>query len=142
MLEYNGFGKDEPDFESSKRTPRFPMRIPNADFMPDQMLGLSILLRLPVCRLMWAVLEDAITRLLRNCNRDGRRAKRLFEEAEEWFLSSDLQWPYSFENICSAFNIDSDYIRMGLWRKVHFLQQEKESWHKSLRNPVTRKTIS
>lgn len=72
----------------------------------------------PEKRLMLAVLEDAVGAYQKYCTAPGRRAKRLFAEAEEWFLSDDRQWPYSFANVCEALGMEPDYLRGGLerWR--------------------------
>jgi len=72
----------------------------------------------PEKRLMLAVLEDAVGAYQKYCTAPGRRAKRLFTEAEEWFLSDDRSWPYSFANICEALGMEPGYLRSGLarWR--------------------------
>jgi len=67
------------------------------------------------CRLVAAVLDDAI-----QCYRKYRRAndvrkQRLFREAERWIMKAggdDL--PFSFEYICAVLGIEPEYIRRGL----------------------------
>ena len=59
-------------------------------------------------RLMAAVLEDALN-VLRKCPRS--RAGR---EAREWVNSRDTSWPFAFERICEAFEIDSEHVRHQL----------------------------
>jgi hypothetical protein len=45
----------------------------------------------------------------------GLRARgRLQRETEEWFLSEDMTWPYSFVNICQVLNLDAGAIRRAL----------------------------
>ena len=45
----------------------------------------------------------------------GLRARgRLQRETEEWFLSEDEAWPYSFVNICQALNLDAGALRRAL----------------------------
>ena len=45
----------------------------------------------------------------------GLRARgRLRRETEEWFLSDDEAWPFSFVNICQALNLDVGAIRRTL----------------------------
>ncbi len=56
-------------------------------------------------RLMAAVLEDAIN-ILRKQPRS--RAGR---EAREWLTSSDASWPFAFERICDALDLDADSVR-------------------------------
>jgi hypothetical protein len=72
----------------------------------------------PEKRLMLAVLEDAVGAFQKHVTATGRRGRRLFSEAEEWFESSDVDWPFAFENICSALSLEPEYIRRGLhhWR--------------------------
>ena len=59
-------------------------------------------------RLMAAVLEDALN-VLRKCPRS--RAGR---EAREWVSSLDTSWPFAFERICEAFEIDPEHVRHQL----------------------------
>jgi hypothetical protein len=70
-------------------------------------------------RLMLAVLESAVedfqTYVLA-CNRSG---KKLFQEAEEWFLEKDSDELFSFESICETLGLHPDPIRKGLmvWKE-------------------------
>ncbi|GEM_PF-5435662 len=66
--------------------------------------------------LMCAVLEDAIDCFHKQFSRATRRAKHLGGEAEKWFLSDDLNWPFSFASICSVLDLSPQYIRQGLKR--------------------------
>jgi hypothetical protein len=66
--------------------------------------------------LMCAVLEDAIDCFHKQFSRGTRRAKHLGGEAEKWFLSDDLNWPFSFVSICSVLDLSPQYIRQGLKR--------------------------
>lgn len=66
--------------------------------------------------LMCAVLEDAIDCLQKQFSRATRHAKHLAREAEMWFLSDDLNWPFSFVSICSVLELSPEYIRQGLKR--------------------------
>ncbi len=70
----------------------------------------------PECRLLWAILQDAIETYVKCSNGSTRRAKRLFNEAEEWMMQDDVTWLCSFVNICHVLAIDPDYIRMGIMR--------------------------
>ena len=63
---------------------------------------------------MLAVLEDAIMCFQKYAwARDGKGGG-LFLGAEEWIMEGDRDWPYSFDNICEALRLDSNYIRRGL----------------------------
>lgn len=67
---------------------------------------------------MLAVMENGIATYLRYAvdarTPAKRRARRLFGEAKEWVESSDISWPYSFENLCTALGFDADQLRRGL----------------------------
>jgi len=56
-------------------------------------------------RLMAAVLEDAIN-ILRK-----RPRSRAGREAREWLASRDASWPFAFERICDALDLDADSVR-------------------------------
>lgn len=90
-------------------------------FEPDSVLPAQMLSRLeaepslqPEKRLMLAVLEEAVAVFQKHVLATRRRGKRLFAEAEQWFASRDREWPFSFENICVALDIEPDYLRRGL----------------------------
>ena len=70
----------------------------------------------PEKRLMLAVMEDAITTFQKSVHGATRRQRRLLKETEEWIASTDTSWPFSFENICIALDIESEYMRSGLRR--------------------------
>ena len=65
--------------------------------------------------LMSAVLEDAIRCL---AGEIGPRSKRpeLAIEAREWLMDTDRRWPFSFENICDALDMNADQLRSRLLR--------------------------
>jgi hypothetical protein len=54
---------------------------------------------------MAAVLEDAVN-ILRK-----RPRSRAGREAREWLASRDMGWPFSYERICEALELDADGIR-------------------------------
>ena len=72
----------------------------------------------PECRLLWAVMENAIDTYMKNATATSRRGKRLFREAEEWIMQDDPTWLCSFVNICHILGLEPDYLRAGLrrWR--------------------------
>jgi hypothetical protein len=64
-------------------------------------------------RLMAAVLEDAV-HVLRK-----RPRSRAGREAREWMVSRDTTWPFAYERICEALEMDPNSIRREvLARKV------------------------
>lgn len=56
----------------------------------------------PEAALMHAVLEDALTCFQKQFETEGRRVRRIAHEAEEWFLSDDSHWPFSFISVCAV----------------------------------------
>ncbi len=72
----------------------------------------------PEKRLMLAVLEEAVGTFQKYVNARDRRAQALYVETEDWFASNDVEWPYSFVNVCQALGLDAAYLRRGLrrWR--------------------------
>ena len=79
-------------------------------------------------RLMLAVLEDGIMCYQKYAGATRPRAKRLFKEAEEWLFGEGGSWPFSFESICSFFDLNPSYFRRQLqsWRE-RVLAQPPES---------------
>ena len=82
----------------------------------------------PEIALMHAVLADAINCLQKQGTTNGRDTQRLVREAEEWVFSDDLDWPFSFLNICAALGIDPGYLRRGLtrWRRQPQAARQKQ----------------
>ena len=70
----------------------------------------------PEKRLMLAVLEDAVACFRKHTAARSGSGKKLFAEAEEWFLEKDGDWSFSFESICGALGLDPEYLRRGLGR--------------------------
>lgn len=65
-------------------------------------------------RLMLAVMVDAIN-LLQSWQRlGGARKRRAFAEAAQWVNMRGTSYPFSFDSICDALNIDSDGLRQRL----------------------------
>ena len=72
--------------------------------------------RTPELRLTAAVLEDAVRTFCRCAGSREARSQRLFQETVEWFESSDVSWPFAFENICDALALEPGWIRQLLRR--------------------------
>jgi hypothetical protein len=71
-------------------------------------------------RLMLAVLESAVEDFQKYVLARKPRGKKLFQQAEEWFLEKDSDELFSFENICGTLQLHPDYIRQGLlvWKEA------------------------
>jgi hypothetical protein len=68
----------------------------------------------PEKTLMYAVLEDAVTCFQRFSSVSSARGRAAFKDAENWLMHEKSDWPFSFERICEALNLNPDYIRGGL----------------------------
>jgi hypothetical protein len=72
--------------------------------------------RKPEIKLMVAVFEDALRTFCECAGSPRRRNQRMFRDAAEWFDSSDVSWPFAFENICDALGLEPEWIRQLLRR--------------------------
>jgi len=70
----------------------------------------------PEKRLMLAVMEDAVGTFQKYVLARDRAGQKLLAEVEEWIDSDDIDWPYSFVNICNALELDVAFMRNGLHR--------------------------
>jgi hypothetical protein len=71
-------------------------------------------------RLALAVLESAVEDFQKHVlSKDGKERK-LFQEAEVWFLEKDSRALFSFESICETLQLHPHYIRQGLllWKEA------------------------
>ena len=68
----------------------------------------------PEQRLMIAVLQDAIDCVEKYRFTRDHRGRRLFDEAMQWLLAEEADWPYSFECICGVLELDADAVRYSL----------------------------
>ena len=66
-------------------------------------------------RLMIAVLEDAIECFQKYTGAKDNRSRQLGSEAEEWFLTDDPDWLFSFVNVCETLDINPEFLRQGLF---------------------------
>lgn len=67
----------------------------------------------PERSLMLAVLEEAARCFLNYGSAEGKQ-RVLYDEARDWFASSDQTRLYDFENICNVLGIEPDYLRRRL----------------------------
>jgi hypothetical protein len=72
--------------------------------------------QVPEKRLMLAVLEAAVAEFQRHARAGTRAGQRAFDDAEAWIGSDDVQWPFSFVNICQALALEPGAVRSALWR--------------------------
>jgi hypothetical protein len=72
-------------------------------------------------RLMLAVLESAVADFQKYVLARHPSTKKLFQEAEEWFLEDDIGAAlFSFASICETLQIHPEYIRKRLlvWKEA------------------------
>ena len=69
-------------------------------------------------RLMVAILEDALRCFQKHVGDQDPKRRQLFLDAEEWIMTDNPTWFFSFPNVCSTLDLDSDWVRQGLakWR--------------------------
>ena len=95
-------------------------------FQPDSLLPVqffaSLKQRSQACgerRLMAAILEDAVDCFQKYLWAKDNRSRNLRLEAENWFISDDDSWPFSFLNVCHALDLEPGFLRRGLleWKE-------------------------
>ena len=65
-------------------------------------------------RLMLAVLKDAVGCIERYSSGRGARSRPAYRAALRWVFAHDQGWPFSFENICLALDLDPARLRSAL----------------------------
>jgi len=99
-------------------------------FEPDTLLPeqyFTLLGRKPLQgekRLLLAMLEDAVHCFQTYLLAKKPHERRLFQEAEEWIISTDGLWFFSFENICDVLGINPSRMREALkaWKEEQTLR--------------------
>ena len=98
-------------------------------------------------RLMLAVLESAVEDFQKYVLARKPSGKRLFQQAEDWFVEKDSEEFFSFENICETLALHPDHLRKGLmvWKearlKMSSLKGRAASRPKLTKSRVTRRSI-
>jgi hypothetical protein len=71
-------------------------------------------------RLMLSVLESAVEDFQKYVLARHPSGKKLFREAEEWFLDKDSEVLFSFESVCEPLRLHPEPIRKGLmvWKEA------------------------
>jgi len=92
----------------------------------------------PEKRLMLAVLEEGVGTFQKYAFSRDRAGQRIFAEAEEWFESDDIEWPFAFVNVCHTLGIEVDYLRGGLRRWKQLQHDASAAGAKVIRFPFRR----
>jgi hypothetical protein len=71
-------------------------------------------------RLMLAVLESAVEDFQKYVLARHPSGKKLFHEAEKWFLDKDSGALFSFGSVCESLGLHPDHVRKGLmvWKEA------------------------
>lgn len=71
-------------------------------------------------RLLFAILTNAIEDFQKHVATKDETGRKLFQEAEEWFLDQNSDSLCSFSSICETLGLHPDYIRRGLmsWKET------------------------
>jgi len=83
----------------------------------------------PEKKIMFAVLEDAVTCFQKHIVARDKIGMRLFREAEEWILLQGKgDWHFSFDNICETLDLNPGYIREGLlhWQDQRLRERDRD----------------
>jgi hypothetical protein len=106
-------------------------------FQPDFLLSAQYFGNLrksllePEKKLMFAILEDAISCYQKNVTAHSVKGKRFFEETKNWIVAAGNDWIFSFDNVCEALGLNPQYVRQGLlrwaekYRQKHF---DRDAW--------------
>jgi hypothetical protein len=65
----------------------------------------------PEKALLAALLQDAIDCFHKHASAQDREGRELLREAEQWIMTDDDNWVFSFRNVCAVLGVDSEYIR-------------------------------
>ena len=83
----------------------------------------------PECRLLWAVLQDAMETYMKYAGATNRRGRRLFAEVAQWIGEEDPTRLCSFVSICHVLELDPSYLRAGLrrWRTATLVAELRQA---------------
>lgn len=98
----------------------------------------------PAQKLMFAVFMSAVHDVQKYCGATKKWEKRLFCEAQEWFLSRDEHYVFSFVMICRVLELDPDTVCRHLFawpgECVEKQQRKKESLARVVQRYCTKVT--
>lgn len=77
--------------------------------------------------LLLAMLEIATEDFQKYLLAKDSRGKELFRDTEDWILSKNTRWFFSFENVCRHLQLDPGYIRRGFmsWKAAKLNDEAK-----------------
>jgi len=114
-------------------------QLSDASVLPEQFFNpqISFFTGRPVAALLRAVLEDALACFQSQFMTEGHRVQREAQEAEQWFLSEEARWPFSFVTVCAALGLEPEAIRQRLkrWSHSHLAIPQKKMRRSATRQP-------
>lgn len=98
---------------ASSETPERNPLITDDIFLPAQFFPLSTHAgaKAEEAALRAAVLHSALEDLQGRYVSRNKQTQRFAREAEAWFVSDDIDWPYSFLNVCEALGLNPQAVR-------------------------------
>jgi hypothetical protein len=90
---------------------RTPLREPV--ILPSQNVSRR-LARMPEMRLVAAILNDAVERVVCNVGARCGTPRREFLEARDWLWDDTRGWPFAFANVCDLLGLDATAVRERL----------------------------
>jgi len=119
-----GLLKSHSDNSEARGGERFRGEVLGVAFEPDILTDGAAPRRaekvvLPERRLLIAILADALDCFQQNLHASNPKRQRLFREAEKWILADDVDWIFSFRNICEILGVDPEALRdqTRIWRR-------------------------
>ena len=114
-------------------------QLSDASVLPEQFFNpqISFFTGRPVAGLLRAVLEDALACFQKQFMTEGHRVQRDAQEAEQWFLSEDSHWPFSFVSVCTVLGLEPEAIRQQLkrWSHSHLAMPQNKIRRSAMRPP-------
>src|SRR6266403_142588 len=94
-------------------------------------------------KLMLAVLASAIQHFQKYVLSKDEKGRKLFQEAEEWFLERDSDELFSFEYICETLGLHPDYVRQGLlsWKEAKLKELSRQG-HRADRKTLVKTRVA
>jgi len=68
----------------------------------------------PEIRLIAAMVEDAVTCVVRNAPAISGARRRQFIEAYTWLMDDRRDWPFAFVNLCEILGLDGAAVRRSV----------------------------
>jgi hypothetical protein len=85
----------------------------------------------PERALLSAVLFDGIQSFMNYAFASTKSAKSKYQEAYNWVMKSGNDYIFSFDNVCEALGVNSEFFRLGL---INVYNSNRTEWKKKRRN--------